>query len=387
MASSYQSDALFDAADTNRDGRIDKNEFRNLLSKEDGVPTSRYEVSTVGDDLHNQTNRYERYRYKDSITVLSDLATDMPIKSSSVEETRQYLRRFGSSVFVDPNPQIIRRPTTENAVTYEQKVLLRCLQPPLLPPLEPLIVKEVRPEQPPPPPPLVIREHGVCASQPPPLILRERPPIPPARIAGETVIHQLPPVPLPPRSLIIERFPDCPPKPRDIIIERWLPYSAVTERRKIIQHAPPAIKYPAPTHTVIIYDTHQSRVVQKIERLGTTQEDPEAYIARYGTTLLDRDTLVQHARNAGIIEDISCLLMTSAADVIAQGYSSSGVYSYGGIQRISGTELVTTDNARYSSSLQHSHGYDAVTTVATEIQPTDHVDDNVVTNTTPTIAE
>ena len=41
-------------------------------------------------------------------------------------------------------------------------------------------------EQPPPLPPLIIREQTSYGTTPPPLILRERPPIPPARIPGET---------------------------------------------------------------------------------------------------------------------------------------------------------------------------------------------------------
>ena len=70
---------------------------------------------------------------------------------------------------------------------------------------------------------------------PPPLILRERPPIPPAFIASQTgststrtnklmnyfilflVICRLPGIPVPPRSVIIERLPPLPPKPRKTI--------------------------------------------------------------------------------------------------------------------------------------------------------------------------
>lgn len=57
-------------------------------------------------------------------------------------------------LYNDPNPQIIRRPSTADPVVYNQNVRIRFLQPP---PIEqgPLIIKEIREPQPPPPPPLV----------------------------------------------------------------------------------------------------------------------------------------------------------------------------------------------------------------------------------------
>ncbi len=90
----------------------------------------------------------------------------------------------------------------------------------------------------------------------------------------------------------------------DIIIERWCPYEPQPERQQIVQAAPPPIKYPAPSHTVIVYDSVQSNIVRKFERLDTTREDPDAYVARYGTPLLAPATLIQQARNAGVTEDI-----------------------------------------------------------------------------------
>jgi hypothetical protein len=142
------------------------------------------------------------------------------------------------------------------------------------------------------------------------------------------VTRYLPPIPVPPRSLVVERYPPAPEKPRkriififlflfllsqivvffcylgDIIIERWCPYGPQPERQQIVQPAPPPIKYPAPSHTVIVYDSVQSNIVRKFERLEATQEDPDAYVARYGTPLLAPTTLIQQARNAGVTEDI-----------------------------------------------------------------------------------
>ena len=59
-------------------------------------------------------------------------ASGTALESSSVQQTTQYASTNG--IFNDPNPQIIRRAATGNAVTYEQKILVRFLQPPPVPP-------------------------------------------------------------------------------------------------------------------------------------------------------------------------------------------------------------------------------------------------------------
>ncbi|CAF1130148.1 unnamed protein product [Rotaria sp. Silwood1] len=288
--------------DTNRDGVIDKKELCDRMSRDEQWTSSPYESSTYGCDRKvNTRSRRDRYGYREPTGRTSSL-----INLSGPEETRRYLERSGSNIYMVPDPKIIRRSSPERGVTYAQRVVIQCLQPPPLPPPEPLIIKEVRPAQPPPPEPLVICERPSGGTTPPPLILRERPPIPPPRISGGTIIRPLPPIPVPPRSLIIKRFPSAPAKPRDIIIERWAPYGPQPKRPEIVQPAPPPIKYPAPFHHVIIYDNVQSKVVRKFERPGFIQEDPEMYLARYGPSLLDPLTLEQQARNAGVTEDISC---------------------------------------------------------------------------------
>lgn len=55
---------------------------------------------------------------------------------------------------------------------------------------------------------------------------------------------------------------------------------------------------------MIVYDAAPSNIVRIIERLGASEEDPGAYVARYGASLLDSAALVQEARRAGITEDI-----------------------------------------------------------------------------------
>ncbi|CAF5228237.1 unnamed protein product, partial [Rotaria magnacalcarata] len=51
------------------------------------------------------------------------------------------------------------------------------------------------------------------------------------------VTKTLPPLPPPPRTVVIEKLPPLPPKPRDIIIERWVPYESMHKRKVIVQRA------------------------------------------------------------------------------------------------------------------------------------------------------
>ncbi|CAF4365163.1 unnamed protein product, partial [Rotaria magnacalcarata] len=248
-------------------------------------------------------------------------------------------------------------------------------QPPPLPPPEPLIIKEVCPDQPPPPPPLILREQAPPRPSPPPLILRERPPIPPPRLPGETsenrnlITRVLPAVPVPPRSVVIERYPPAPEKPRDIIIERWLPYGPESARRTIVQRAYCDVAYPQPYYHIIVYDGAQTRIVRRFENLGVVQENPDAYIARYGSSLIDSSTLVQKARDAGVVEDLSLRSISSSTivndhrsitdcdrsrEIINQGFSSSGGTSYETIHRVaSGVE--TTNLGNRNAILLGSH--------------------------------
>ncbi|CAF0782755.1 unnamed protein product [Rotaria sordida] len=374
--------ALFVEVDTNQDGRIDRDEFRNWIANTGGL-TSSCELSTSGLTLYdNATSRIDGNEYKVSsqnafestadlntsygvTTASAEFTGDTAIHTSTVQQTNQYLSQSGKNIYNDPNPQIVRRAATGGPITYEQKVLVRFLQPPAIPPPGPLIIKEVHPVQPPPPPPLIVRQRAQPLPTPSPLILRERPPIPPAPIASQTIVRCLPAVPVPPRSVIIERIPSLPQKPRDIIIERWIPYGPQPKRRTIVCRAAPAVPYPQPRNIIVVYEAPQARIVRQFKNLGVIQENPQNYIVRYGASLLDPATLVQLARNAGVIEDISPPAVSSSIYVgtggnavgldqsnvtTGQSFSSSGTTSFGGIQLVRGTKAVNLGNANYASS-------------------------------------
>ncbi|CAF4224370.1 unnamed protein product [Rotaria sp. Silwood2] len=335
MASRSPDKSLFDEIDTNQDEKIDRDEFRKWASRPVEVSSSQYErLNTDLNQSHTVTSRLDRYEHKDinlsafestanqyslygTTTIAKDYSSDTAIVTRSVSETELYLENHG--IDLCKNPEIIRRTIPERPSTYEQRVLVRYLQPPALPPAGPLIIKEVRAEQPPPPPPLIIREQAPPLSSPPPLILRERPPTPPPILPSETITRMLPPLPTPQRSVVIERYPPLPEKPRDIIIERWIPYGRQIERRTIVQPAPPAREYPRASCTVVIYEGPQARIVRKFEQLDVTIENPEDYVARYRGSLLDSTTLVQEARNIGIIEDITPSVLSLSVNAKMHG--------------------------------------------------------------------
>lgn len=251
-------------------------------------------------------NAFQEYQVDEAENSANSFA-EVPQPSSPAPVAASTVFSNAGELYQDPNPpQVIRRPPAQGPVTYQQKVSVRYLQPPPLPPPGPLIIKEVRPPQPPAPVPLVIRQRAPPLPIPPPLVLRERPPVGPPPVPSQTVIKKLPAVPVPPRSVIVERFPALPPRPRDVVIERWLPYSKEPQKRKVVTYrAPPPRPYPAPRNTVVIYEPVQANVVRVVQRLGVQPQNPQEYVLRYGGSLLDSASLVTQVQNVGINEDIS----------------------------------------------------------------------------------
>ena len=332
MANPDSTEGVFRDIDTNRDGVIDRRELHNYATGGDNEPGTQYEApgSRYGQD-DVISNRPDHNRYPPNYTSpsygnttnLSDFIKETVIHSSNIDETRSIIDRT-PNIYKDPNPEIIRR-TMECPIRHEQRIFLRCLQPPAQEP-GPLIIKEVRPPQPPPLPPLIIREEGGASSSQAPIILREQPPKAPQAVASETQTRYLPPIPVPPRSVIIERFPPLPDRPRDIIIERWLPYPSVGQRRTIVEPAAPAIRYPDPYMQIICYQGVKSCVMRRFLNLGVVHENPRDYEARYGSSLLDRATLERRAREAGVVEDINCpTVATTKITNVAGSTFDSGI--------------------------------------------------------------
>jgi hypothetical protein len=52
------------------------------------------------------------------------------------------------------------------------------------------------------------------------------------------------------------------------------------------------------------YEAPKAQVVRRFLNLGVQRANPNEYLARYGTQLEDSQSLVTHARQAGVVEDI-----------------------------------------------------------------------------------
>ena len=90
----------------------------------------------------------------------------------------------------------------------------------------------------------------------------------------------------------------------DLYIERWCAYSSLAEREIIYEPPPPPVKYEQPTYKIFEYDTGPSNVITKIEKRDIVRENPDNYVARYGSSLLDPRTLEQRVRAEDVNEDI-----------------------------------------------------------------------------------
>ncbi len=59
--------------------------------------------------------------------------------------------------------------------------------------------------------------------------------------------------------------------------------------------------------SVYSYEAPKAQVVRRFQNLGVQRANPAEYVARYGTQLEDAQSLVTHARQAGVIEDLVSL--------------------------------------------------------------------------------
>ncbi len=86
-----------------------------------------------------------------------------------------------------------------------------------------------------------------------------------------------------------------PAPPWSVIIEHWIPHGTQAKCRTIIQRASAAKEYARLRNITIVYNSVERRVAQQFQRLGVTQENPQAYLSLYGVSLLNAATFVQQA--------------------------------------------------------------------------------------------
>ncbi|CAF3368501.1 unnamed protein product [Rotaria sp. Silwood1] len=383
MAERDAVNAIYEQIDTNRDGNIYKNELHQWISNAEELPSTSYEFCTTehnfNDNIssHFDLNDYkvncpntsestaDKYTPYETTTVARELIDDTVVHTNSLEETNEYLERSANNIYKDPNPQIIQLATTDHPAAYEQRIFVRYLQPPAPPPPGPLIIKEVRLSQLPSHRSLCIRKHVSSLCSPSSLIFRERPPTSPPYSSNETITRYSSAIPVRPRSAGIEHFSTLPEEPRDIVTERWVSYEPRPERYTIVETAPSATKSSKPRNTIVVYGDDEARTVRQCQNLGIIQENPVDYVVRYWEPLLGSETLVQQARNAGVIEDISSSASASSIytntrrstdfdqsnEIINRSFSFLGRTRRQGSQLVGGMQRINRGNTICASSV------------------------------------
>jgi hypothetical protein len=138
-------------------------------------------------------------------------------------------------------------------------------------------------------PPIILRQQPPRPETPEPLIIREIPPIPPPSNIGPKIItisgKKLPPS----RKVVVERLPPLPLKPKSIIIEKWLPYPEV--KRKVIYNKTNQPEIKKPKNIIINWETPETEIKTEIRYLGIVKVDPKEYSEKYKDTLKDPNNL------------------------------------------------------------------------------------------------
>lgn len=193
----------------------------------------------------------------------------------------------------DPCPEIIRKKPSDR-VTYTQNIAVRYLKPPAPAPAGDIVIQQLPDRQVAPAPPLHVRQQQPSRPNPAPLVVREAPPPPPPQVPGQ--FHQIPGkvIPPPARKVITEYLPPCPPKPQQVIIERWLPYEA-PQQKVVYQPAKPPCLIPDPKNVNIIWSEPDVNVCQVFVNLGVHNTDPNEYVCKYGSSLIQPECLPEIA--------------------------------------------------------------------------------------------
>ena len=131
---------------------------------------------------------------------------------------------------LDPNPIVIKKKSKEK-LQYTQKIAVKYLKPPPLPPPGDLIIRQEADRIATPLSPIIIRQRMKTPPTPPPIILRERPPDAPKPIPQKIITIPGKVIPAK-RPIILEKIESKSTKPQMIIIERWLPYPE--QKRRVV---------------------------------------------------------------------------------------------------------------------------------------------------------
>ena len=213
---------------------------------------------------------------------------DTPVLLASPKPTKLPSPSLSLSQYklnIDPNPEIIRKKTTEK-LKYTQEISLRYLKPPALEKAGDIVIRQEKNVQVRAAPPLIIRQKAPTPIAPSPLVIREKPPVPPSPISPKLIVIPGKVMPPPARKVIVERLPLLPTPPQNILVERWLGYDE-RERRVVFQPAPPLTPSPAQKNVLIQWESPDVEVSKDFKALGIAEANPAEYTARYGSGLVE----------------------------------------------------------------------------------------------------
>ena len=196
---------------------------------------------------------------------------------------------------LDPSPTVIRRSVSDPG----RRLSIRYLKPTRLPDAGDLIIKEEEPIPLPPAPPIIIRQQSngsdinLKSTNKAPRFIREKPPKMPKPVPTQTITIPGKILDPPPRQIIVERLNT----PQDIIIERWLSYPK--QNRKVIYQPniveENTLKYK--TQPNLIIDWISESLNKKIKFQGIEIVDPNEYASKYANELIGSDHF------CGLIDD------------------------------------------------------------------------------------
>ena len=108
----------FAEADTNQDGVLSQDEFRNLVARN----------SLAGNA--NMAGGYRSSAYESAATRSSSFGLRSSTGDFSASSNAQQYATDAQGNFKDENPQVVRRPAPGDPLTYTQNIRVHFLQPP-----------------------------------------------------------------------------------------------------------------------------------------------------------------------------------------------------------------------------------------------------------------
>ncbi len=171
-------------------------------------------------------------------------------------------------------------------VCLTQEIKVKYLRPPTPQPSGDIVIRQEANKQSSPAPPIVIRQKPESPDNPAPAVFHEAPPKQPAceKAIEITIPGKL--MPPPPRQVVIERLPQVPAKPQQVTVERWLPF-AQQKRRVVFQKEKETACMEKPRNLIIQWEPLQACVKKEFINLGVVECNPDEYVQRYGSSLIE----------------------------------------------------------------------------------------------------